>query len=125
MLMVLSLAAFLALAASAGLGVLMLLAGTAMAAARRWRRAGVIALCAGACGTMLALLVMLVLSLLMDSRAGMETWLLFASSGFGWGALISLGLYVLLTLLQQPNRWIDRRRNSQRVAHVRMNEIGL
>jgi hypothetical protein len=109
MLMILGAAAFLG---SALLGVLMLIASGAMVASRRWRRAGAIALGAGCCGAVLALLGLLALTLLLDLRTGTEMWLLFAACGFGWAALASIGLYVLFNLLQQPGRWIDRRRNA-------------
>ena len=88
MLMVLGLAAFLVLAGSAVPGVVMLVTAGALSASRRWRRPGVIALCAGLSGTALVLLGLLVLSLLMQAQVTAETWWLFAS---GWGALISLG----------------------------------
>jgi hypothetical protein len=118
MLMVLGLGVFLVLTGSAVLGMLMLIAGTAMAASRKWRPVGVIALCAGCCGALLALLGLLVLTLLLDGQTGTEIWLLFAASGFGWAALISFGLYGLANLLQQPGRWIDRKRNANAYRHA-------
>ena len=113
MLMVLGLVVFLILAGSAVLGVLMLLIGAGLSASRRWRRAGVIALSAGLCGSLLSVLGLLALTLSMGSRASTETWVLFAAAGFGWGALVALGFYVLASLLGHPNRWVDRKRNAR------------
>ena len=108
--MVLAFAAFLIMAASAALGILMLFGAGALSASPRWRRAGLIALGGGACGIALALAGLLAVVVLTQLHVAAELWLLLAAAGFGWAALVALAAYLLLSLLRQPNRWVDRKR---------------
>jgi hypothetical protein len=111
--MVLGAAVFLILVGSAALGALMLAGAFALLMRRKWRRAGAVVLCAGCAGATLGSLALLALIWLMQgSQTPAEAWLLFASSGFGWAGLLALGLFFLIPLLRQPNRWADRRRNA-------------
>jgi hypothetical protein len=110
--MVLGLAAFVLLSASALLGGLMLITTVLLSASRKWRRQGLLALCAGLSGALFAALGLAALAWLSEARVSAEAWLLFACAGFGWGAFGSLAFYAVIIFFKQPNRWIDRRRSS-------------
>lgn len=112
MFMVLGLVAFLFLTGSAVLGAVMLLATAVLSASRTWRTPGLIGLCSGLAGAALGAAALGAILWLMEGRAPAETWLLFAAAGFGWMAFGAIGIYALLILLKQPNRWADRRRNA-------------
>ena len=108
--MLLGLVGFVVLTGSAVLGVLMIFATANLSASRKWRKQGLIGLCAGLLRAALATAGWATLLWLMKAHAAAGTWLLFASAGFGWLAFSTLGAYVLLVLLKQPNRWVDRKR---------------
>jgi len=105
---------FLALAASALLGALMLIAGFALVLTRTWRLAGMLVLSAGALGAVLAVLALLVIRLLLGSSSplGLEAWILFGAAGFGWAGFFSLAAFAILFLFGRPTRWADRRRGA-------------
>jgi hypothetical protein len=105
---------FLALAASALLGSVMLIAGLALALTRTWRSAGMLVLSAGVLGAALAVLALLAIRLVLaaSSPAGLEAWILFGAAGFGWAGFLALAAFAVLFLFGRPTRWADRRRGA-------------
>lgn len=105
---------FLALAASAFLGAVVLIAGLALLVTRTWRRAGGLVLCAGALGAVLGVLALLAVRLLLAPTppAGLEAWLLFGAAGFGLAGFFALAAFTVVFLFGRPTRWADRRRGA-------------
>jgi hypothetical protein len=113
--MILGTLAFLALVASACLGVAVLFAGVALTLTRTWRRLGLLTLGGGTFGALLGVVVLLVLEALLSvsSRSPLAVWLTFGAAGFGWGGMLSGGAFVAVLLLGRPTRWADRQRGAQ------------
>ena len=104
---------FLALAASALLGALILIAGFVLVLTRTWRLAGMLVLCAGVLGAVLGVLALFVIRLLLGSSpASLEAWLLFGAAGFGLAGFCALAAFTIVFLLGRPTRWADRRRGA-------------
>jgi hypothetical protein len=113
MFMILGAAVFMILIGSAAVGILMLLLTAGLIASRTWRRTGVIALSAGLGGAGLAALALVGLNWLTEnSSIPLNTWLVVLAAGFGWAALLSLVVFILVTWLRQPARWVERKRNA-------------
>jgi len=103
----------LALIGSAFLGIVILIAGSALLFTRTWRRAGLLVLGGGIFGAFLGVALLLGLeALLASDHSPVGVWLLFGAAGFGWTGLVSLAAFVIVVVLGQPTRWADHRRGA-------------
>jgi hypothetical protein len=112
MFMILGAVFLIALLGSALLGVVTLLAAVVLIMNRALRRVGTIILCSGLVGAALGLLALFMLHWALNTESPAEMWLLFGAAGFGWAALFSAIVLVLIAWLRQPTRWVERKRNA-------------
>jgi hypothetical protein len=112
--MILGTLAFLALVASACLGILMLVAGVVLIFFKNWRSLSGSIFGGGIFGALLGVLALVVLEALfsISHRSPLEVWLAFGAAGFGWGGLLSGGAFLAIRILGQPTRWADRQRGA-------------
>jgi hypothetical protein len=112
--MILGTLAFLALVASACLGILMLIAGVALTFFKKWRSLGALIFGGGIFGALLGALALAVIEALLSvsSHSPLGVWLAFGAAGFGWSGLLSGGALLAIRVLGQPTRWADRQRGA-------------
>jgi ABC-type phosphate transport system permease subunit len=112
--MILGTLAFLALVASACLGILMLVASVVLIFFKNWRSLSGLIFCGGIFGALLGALALVVLEALLSVsfRSPLGVWLAFGAAGFGWGGLLSGGAFLAIRILGQPTRWADRQRGA-------------
>ena len=112
--MILGTLAFLAVVASACLGILMLVVSVILTFVKNWRSLGGLIFGGGVFGALLGALALVVLEALLSpsSRSPLVVWLAFGTAGFGWGGLLSGAAFLAIRILGQSTRWADRHRGA-------------